>query len=88
MRALLGLRRAAGRARDREAASRWLASYRPSGDEPPARELESVLAEVLRPPRGRLHVWLIRRLAESEGLRDDEIEGLIFPRYVRAGKRS
>lgn len=80
MRAILRLRRVAGRLRDRPSALAWIAgSYAPSGDEPAAPELEAVVEQVLRPPRGRLNPWLFAHLAGRHGLSAAELEAEIFP---------
>jgi len=80
MRAILRLRRVAGRLRDRQRALEWIAgSYAPSEHEPAASELTRVVEQVLRPPRGRLNPWLFAHLAARHGLSAAELESEIFP---------
>lgn len=80
MRAALGVRRAAGRRRERARALAWVeASYRPTPADPPRDAIRAVIDDVLRPPAGRLNRWIFAHLAELHGVAAAALEAELFP---------
>jgi hypothetical protein len=81
LRVVLRIRRRAGKDKDLAALTEWLAHrYLPTADEPSLEELSAeVVAEILRPPDGRLNRWVFAYLAPSFGQTADELEKVIFP---------